>query len=290
MIKKTRGLGARLIEQNKFRIDSLKGELAKKIPLIISKMFKGIKLVKRIYKQELNSPLGDLKVASKDFWEDVIEKATKLGIDLIGFAPIDENLIFKWDHTCEIDSLYENGIVLGMEMDYEKIDTAPEPPAGYEALRIYAELGMATVELTNFIRSKGFRAIACHPLGGPILYPAMAVKANLGDIGTQGLLITKKFGPRQRLSLISINAAPLPESSDQKFNIKQFCDKCKACIRSCPVNAIYEEPIENDNGTITRIDGSKCIEYFYETIGCSVCIQCCPFHKIGYAAMHYSRL
>ena len=289
MIKKSKGLESRLIELNKFQIDSFKGELAKQIPLLIAKMFKGVKKAKKIYKEELKTPLEDLQVVSEDFWEEVVEKATSLGIDLIGFTAIDENLIFKHDHVSEIDSLYENAIVLGMEMDHERINTAPESPAGYEALRVYAELGMATIELTNFIRSKGFRAIACHPLGGPILYPAMAVKANLGEIGTQGLLITKKFGPRQRLSIISINAAPLPESSDPKFDIQQFCDKCKACIRSCPVEAIYEEPIENDNGTITRIDGTKCIEYFYETVGCSVCIQCCPFHKIGYAAMHYSR-
>ena len=290
MFKKTRGLEAGLIEMDKFRIDSLKGDLVKKTPLILSKVFKGIKKAKRIYKEELNSPPENIKVASSEFWQELSEKATNLGIDLIGFAPIDENLIFKLDHVNGIECLYENGIVLGMEMDSEKIDTAPEPPAGFEALRIYAKLGMATVELTNFIRSRGFRAIACHPLGGPILYPAMAVKANLGDIGTQGLLITKKFGPRLRLSLISINASPLPETSNQEFNVKKFCDKCKKCVNSCPVSAIYEEPIVNDNGTITRIDRSKCIEYFYETVGCSVCIQCCPFHKMGYAAMHYSRL
>ena len=290
MLKKSRGLESRFIDQTKFRIDLIQGDLAKEMPLIISKMFKGIKLVKKIYKDELKTPPGDLKAASNEFWEEVIEKAKNLGIDLIGFAPIDEDLIFAQDHTSQIDTLHENGIVLGMEMDFENIDTAPEPPAGYEALRIYAELGMATVELTNFIRSKGFRAIGCHPLGGPILYPAMAVKANLGEIGSQGLLITKEFGPRQRLSLISINAGPLPESSAQNLEIKQFCDKCKKCIHSCPVNAIHEEPIENDNGTTTRIDGSKCFEYFYETVGCSVCIQSCPFHKVGYAAMHFSRL
>jgi epoxyqueuosine reductase QueG len=290
MLKKSRGLESRFIDQTKFRIDLVKGDLAKEMPKIIAKMFKGMKLVKKIYKEELKTPPGDLKEASKEFWDEVIEKAKSLGIDIIGFAPTDENLIFTQDHTTQIESLYENAIVLGMEMDFEKINSAPEPPAGYEALRIYAELGMATVELTNFIRSKGYRAIGCHPLGGPILFPAMAVKANLGEIGSQGLLITKEFGPRQRLSLISINAGPLPESSFKKLEIKEFCDKCKKCILACPVNAIHEEPIENTDGTKTRIDGTKCFPYFYETVGCSICIKSCPFHSVGFAAKYYSRL
>jgi hypothetical protein len=68
--------------------------------------------------------------------------------------------MFEEDHVGGIEVLYENAIVLGMEMDYEAIDAAPEPPAGVESLNIYAELGEATNKLTNFIRSKGYRAIA----------------------------------------------------------------------------------------------------------------------------------
>ena len=228
--------------------------------------------------------------APKELWEEVIEQAKILGIDLVGFAPVDENFIFKNDYVSGIEVLYENAIVLGMEMDYEAIDTAPEPPAGLESLNIYAELGEATNKLTDFIRSKGYRAIGCHPLGGPILYPAMAVKAGLGKIGKQGLLITKKFGPRQRLSLISVNLTPLPEIVQETVDIEQYCKKCKRCVNLCPVSAIYNEPIIKENGSITRIDGEKCIEYFYKTTGCSVCIKECPFHKIGYKAQFYSRL
>ena len=118
----------------------------------------------------------------------------------------------------------------------------------------------------------------------------MAVKAGLGHIGRQGLLITKKFGPRQRLSVISVNLSPLPERSEVEFEIETYCRKCRRCAVMCPVSAIYDEPITKENGTVTRIDGEKCIEYFYETTGCSVCIKECPFHKIGYKAMYYSRL
>jgi len=290
LLKKSKGLKSRLIELNKFDITNIEGPSSEKMKKIMPKVFKTIRKAISGYKKEITDFPEEVKIAPKEFWRDVEEQAEILGVDLIGFAPIDENLIFEEDHVGGIEVLYQNTIVLGMEMDYDAIDTAPEPPAGVESMNIYAELGEATNKLTNFIRSKGYRAIACHPLGGPILYPAMAVKAGLGQIGTQGLLITKKFGPRQRLSVIAVNISPLPERPETKFEIESYCQKCKRCALMCPVNAIYDEPIVNENGTVTRNDGEKCIQYFYETTGCSVCIKECPFHKIGYKAMYYSRL
>ena len=290
MFKKSKGLRSNVIEMDKFDISLFDEDLAEKAKMIIPKIFKSVKKSRRDYKNEMKTPLGDLKHATKELWEEITEKAKSLGIDLIGFAPVDEKLIFKNDYVGGIKLLYENGIVLGMEMDYNAINTAPEPPAGLKSLRIYAELGEVTNELTDFIRSKGYRAIACHPLGGPILLPAMAVKAKLGKIGRQGLLITKKFGPRQRLSLISINAGPLPEIQEEEFDISKYCEKCRWCINFCPVNAILEEPVINENGIITRIDSDKCFEYFYKTTGCSVCIEKCPFHKTGYQVMFYRQI
>ena len=290
MLKKSRGLKSRLIELNKFDIRGMEGTSSEDTKRIIPKVFKTIRKAISTYKKEIDDLPETVQSAPQEFWEEVIIQAKNLGIDLLGFAPIDEELMFEIDYVGGIEVLYENAIVLGMEMDYDAIDTAPEPPAGIESLNIYAELGEATNELTNFIKSKGYRAIGCHPLGGPILYPAIAVKAGLGKIGKQGLLITKKFGPRQRLSLISVNIDNLPENPSEDFVIDSYCKKCKRCFNLCPVNAIYDEPIYNENGTVTRIDGEKCIEYFYETTGCSVCIKECPFHKIGYKAMYYSRL
>jgi len=290
LIKRSKGLKTKFIDNTKFKIVSFQGNLAEDASKIIPKMFKGIQKARRNYKEEIKDLPQELKTAPEELWDEIIQKAESLGVDLIGFAPIDENLIFENDYVGGIELLYENGIVMGIEMDYDAINTAPNPPAGLESLRIYAELGEATNKLADFIRSKGYRVVACHPLGGPILYPAMAVKANLGKIGSQGLLITKKFGPRQRLSLISINAGPLPENKSEEFEISKFCEKCRRCINFCPVNAILDKPHINENGTITRIDSEKCFEYFYETTGCSVCIEKCPFHKVGYQVLFYRQV
>ncbi|MFX0139521.1 MAG: hypothetical protein ACFFDN_38120 [Candidatus Hodarchaeota archaeon] len=183
MLKKSTGLKANVIQMDKFDISLYRDSLAEKAKAIIPKIFKSVQKARLDYKKEIKIPPNELKVAPIEFWDEIVNKAKSLGIELIGFAPLDEKLIFENDFVGGIEFLYENGIVLGMEMDYDVINTAPDPPAGLESFRIYAELGIATNELTDFIRSKGYRAIACHPLGGPILYPAMAVKAKLGKIG-----------------------------------------------------------------------------------------------------------
>ena len=281
-LKKSKGLEANHINFRKFNVNRYKDELMVKFTQIAPKMMKGVQKAKLDYKKQIETHTDENKKSSKEFWDEIIAKSKALGIDLIGFAPVDPNFIFNNDQTTSIKSLYDNGIVLGMEMDFESIETAPEPPAGLEALRVYGDLGIATNELADFIRSKGYGAIACHPLGGPILYPAMAVRANMGEIGRQGLLITKEFGPRQRLSMIATNASPLPETRPISYKTSEYCENCGKCIKECPMEAIFEEPIYNENGTITRIDSAKCFEYFYETNGCSICIKACPFHKIGY--------
>ena len=174
LIKKSKGLKTKFIDNTKFKISAFEGDLAKRSTTIIPKMFKGIQKARRDYKEEIKDLPQEIETAPKELWGEIVKESKSLGIDLIGFAPVDENLIFEKDYTNNIEFLYENGIVLGMEMDFDAINTAPNPPAGLESLRIY-------------------RAIAFHPLGGPILYPAMAVKANLGKIGSQGLLITKNL-------------------------------------------------------------------------------------------------
>lgn len=284
-MKKSNGLKASIIDFRNFKNVPFDGPVPELYSNTYPRLSEGIQKTNQILKEEMKNPSNELKNTPAEFWDEIIKKAETLGIGLVGFAEVDENFIFLKNHASGNESivLYDNAIVLGMEMRFDAIDTAPSPLSGLEAMRIYAELGIATSELTDFIRSKGYNAIACHPLGGPILYPAMAVKAKLGEIGKQGLLISKKYGPRQRLSLISTNASPLPEKSVESLGIADYCKKCGICSRKCPGGAILEEPLSKKNGIVTRIDNNKCFKYFYETSGCSICIKVCPFHKKGYS-------
>ena len=93
MIKKSSGLKANFIDQTKFDISSFKGDLAEKASKIIPKMFMGIQKARKDYKEEMKNPPTEIQKAPPEFWIEVTETAKSLGIDLIGFASIDENLI-----------------------------------------------------------------------------------------------------------------------------------------------------------------------------------------------------
>jgi len=282
-LKKTKGLIPRIIEFEKFRSPLKNGPLEEMASKLVLEIIKGIGKSREIYKQELKNLSYESKHASKEFWDEIIKKSESIGVGIVGFTSVDENLIFKFDMAgSTIKHLYDNGIVLGMEMEFASIDTAPDIQAGLESLRIYAELGKATNKLTEFIRSMDYGAISCLPFGGPILYPPMGEKANIGEMGRNGILVSKKYGPRFRLSMIATNASPLPERKHEDFKISEYCKKCRRCVRKCPVEAIFDEPKIKEDGTRKYIDTDKCIEYFYITSGCSVCIKVCPFHMLGY--------
>ena len=71
----------------------------------------------------------------------------------------------------------------------------------------------------------------------PNVYPDFdyaAVACGLGEIGMNGLLLTPRFGSRQRFHMIItdavIESSPLLEGS--------ICDRCGKCAESCPLGAV----------------------------------------------------
>ena len=278
--RKSSGLMAIYIDFEKFDMKPfIINRMILRVTLVFIKMMESIKRARKAYINELSFPARSKNPVSKEFWDEVVKKAESLGIGVIGLAPVEEDFMFVNDHSAGIDRLYENGIVLGMEMDFEAIETSPGPRAGLEALNIYGKLGIATNKLADFIRDKGHNAIACHPFGGPILYPAMAVRAGMGEVGKSGLLLTKKYGPRQRLAMVATDASPLPETPGNDSKITKFCEKCGKCVEACPGKAILDDPILKEKGLFTRIDSDKCSNYFYPYDSCSICIKVCPFHR-----------
>jgi epoxyqueuosine reductase QueG len=219
--------------------------------------------------------------------EDLIDHAKSVGIDLIGFAEMDEYCIFEQEIGLYgvKDSVLDTAVVLGMEMQKEAIDRAPLPAAGSEAMRIYAELGIATNRLAERLRAMGFRSQPFHPFGGPALYPPLAERAGLGEIGVNGLLITKEFGPRLRLSMVATDAVPAEYASPVALGIREYCRICAVCIKKCPGQAIFPLDAKRPSAsgkTVQNIDHDRCLPEFFRSQGCAVCIKVCPFSRGAY--------
>lgn len=241
-------------------------------------MFSTIKQARKSYKDAVKNPVNPKKKAEDGFIEELVEYAKSLGVLDVGFAKINPDYIFKGSAV-----LYENAIVVTMEMGKGAIAMAPSKVTGHEIHRTYNGLGNIVNKIAEYLRQKGYGAQAGPALCGDVNYVLLAEKAGLGAIGTHGLLISPKVGPRQRIAAVYTSIENLPFSKKNEYLwIKNFCEKCKKCVRVCPAGAIYEKPENDYSDTVKHIDYKKCAVPFSSKWGCTVCIKECTFNNTDY--------
>jgi len=215
--------------------------------------------------------------SSIEFLDDLKEFAKSLGVDPIEFVKLPGDLIFQ-----HMGVIYDNAIILAMEMSEEKIDMAPSQETMTMVFETYDTLGIAANKIAEFLRDQGFAAQADHPLGGLVLFPPLAQKAGIGWVSKAGVLITPQYGSRVRLAAVytSIEDLPFAEKNEHSW-ITDYCASCGLCIRACPPRAILTESVKQDTGQVTNIKQQECFEFFLQNYGCSICIKVCPFSKPG---------
>jgi len=204
--------------------------------------------------------------------------ARQAGADLVGFTRVKRSFVFEG-----VEIRHRHAVILGLQMDYDRMAAAPAQPAGSEALRAYWVLGGITVKVAEFVRSLGYAARAHHPRssgGRPptVLHTLAAVEAGLGETGRSGLLVTREFGPRVRLSTVT-TALRLPAGGRKAFGVDRFCRECRACREACEGGAIPDEKKRVRGVLKYTIDPDRCLPVFARYDGCGACIARCPFNR-----------
>jgi len=264
------------------RFDILKGRLesseggppVRLLPTMLQ-CLAGIKESLRSLDQNPSAPKTE---ASPELIADLEAEAFRLGASSIGYTKLPRRWVFK-----DKAVLYDNAIVVSMEMDADGINSAPSIACMRTVMETYRDLGVINNKLAIFLRYKGYGAHAGHPLNGLALYPPLAQMAGLGWMGLNGLIITPEFGPRVRLAAVFTSIQNLPESKPNEHGwVRDFCDSCRICHRECPPNAFYENPVLHPDGQQTYLRNADCFPYFNKYHGCSVCVKVCPFNHQPY--------
>lgn len=204
-----------------------------------------------------------------------------LGASSVGYTRVPDRWIFQNKAI-----LHANAIVLTMEMDKLRIDTAPSQDGLEAVLEIYRDLGRIANKGAGFLRQRGYSAHAGHPLMGLALYPPLAQMAGLGWLGANGLIITPEHGPRVRLAAIFASIENLPVGTHNEHAwVADYCAACQICVRKCPAQAILPQAVQHDNGQVTHVLTERCFPYFSDYYGCSVCIAVCPFNHKSYNSL-----
>jgi ferredoxin len=224
------------------------------------------------------NPLQPKRRAPRGFLDELEAYARSLNVASVGYTQVPERWIFYGKAI-----LHLNAIVLSMEMDKTRIDTAPSIAGKQAVMEVYRDLGIVANQIAAYLRVRGYSADAAHPLMGPALYPPLAQRAGLGWLGASGLTITPEHGPRVRLAAVLTSIDNLPFCTHNAHAwMQDFCARCGICIRECPPQAIYPEPVRRQSGQITCVDNERCFPYFSDYHGCSVCIKVCPFNHTSY--------
>ena len=226
-------------------------------------------------------------------------EATKLGINLVGFANVERWEEYKltepeyYPHT--IWPWAKTVIVMGVQIYPSMLETTPSV--------VYSELYNTTnrmldetaYRIANFLNTLGYRAHFfprdCYgDISVLVKKPEAAFShviagyyAGLGTIGMNHTLLSKEFGPRMRIVSVITDAIVPPD----KVIEKSVCIKCKQCVINCPVQTFTprEDRIAAD------MDKHKCALYHQQLKGefrypCGKCTAVCP---IGEDKKKYGR-
>ncbi|HEY3267184.1 MAG TPA: hypothetical protein VGM37_09675 [Armatimonadota bacterium] len=194
------------------------------------------------------------------------EHAPVAGADLLGVAPIERFDDLPADkHPASIFPEVRSVLVVGKRITRGTL-RGVEEGTQFDLYRQYGRdwlnnrvLATATYRISEFLEDNGWEAVPMPnlpteipPVGIPVRegspapnvmmdFDDAAVRAGLGEIGVCGLLLTPRFGPRQRIQII-LTDAPLPPDA---MLTEPVCLGCKDLEAVCPLGAIRTADIED---------------------------------------------
>ena len=231
--------------------------------------------------------------SSKQLTKEIKVVAKKLGADLVGVTKFNPKWVYSHkynrdkNNTSEnnLDKSLKNVIVIANEMDKDLIDTAPSALSGAATGLGYSNDLSSALSLAQYIINLGYKAVASQ--NDTALSIPLAIEAGLGEYARNGLLITKKFGPRVRISKIFTDL-PLEHDSPISFGVKNYCSICQRCANECPPRAIPNDKPSYNQINISNIKGvkkwsvnaEKCFKFWAaQSSDCTICIRVCPYNK-----------
>lgn len=174
------------------------------------------------------------------------------------------------------------GISSGPTMEYHE-----------EYKRANTLLAHLTAQAGSILRNAGYQAAFGRPtvsgaelgegLGTPLPHKTVATRAGLGWVGKCALLVTTEYGSAIRLASVLTDA---PVSPAHPVDDSQ-CNQCRACVETCPAQAVTGENWAAGQPRETILDAALCRSTARELAAtggidetiCGICIAACPFTR-----------
>jgi ferredoxin len=219
---------------------------------------------------------------TKIFTEHIKQIASFYGAKLVGVTTETNHFYsHRGRHDMNYgDKIHEdlpNTIVFAVEMDQSSIQNAPQLQQSVAVVKGYVDAAVIGMILSYSIRALGYQA-RNHMDGNYLMVLPLAAKnAGLGDIGRNGLLVTKEYGSRIRLGAVTTDL-PLNTDSISELCMDEFCLECGLCATYCPAKAISSNTIRSNDKIHWAINDLKCYSKWQEFgTDCGMCVAICPF-------------
>jgi epoxyqueuosine reductase QueG len=203
--------------------------------------------------------------------------ASSLGC-VCGFTSIDTRLVSASDRR---NFPYKNVVVVGMGTDDDSTDHRHYRSDKLAEFDLDVRLAKKAYKVADFIRARGYKCYAKVPTNAEVKYTPHAINAGLGELGANGLVITREFGPNVRWAVIS-TCTDIDIDKPIDLNIDAYCESCRLCVQLCPIEAIPVEKIWWRGVLKRKIDDTKCWRQFSDGKWCGICIKICPIGRFGY--------
>lgn len=213
------------------------------------------------------------------------QKLEEMHAGEVGIARLNPALVYShvgrgpepWGKPIHLNHRY--AIVYTLEMDYDRVERAPDIITTQESARQYLRAAKISIDLAAWIRGQGWSARAhISDSNYQIILPAVAHDSGLGEISRMGYLISRRYGPRVRLGAVTTDL-PLVPDAPTAFGVQDFCRRCLKCATNCPSKAIPAGGKVNVRGVEKwQLDVERCL-WYWRVAGtdCGLCMRVCPY-------------
>lgn len=252
-------------------------------PIAVSN-FKFLSDINHLVEGSINE--NKVEIDKNDFTKKIKGLAKYYGAKLVGITKMEDYHYYSHrgrkekSYGEEVEIKHNYGIVFAVEMDKEMINRAPQVSEIIQTSKSYVDAGIIGMLISYYIRELGYDARNHMDGNYLVVAPLVARDGGLGDIGRNGILVTKEYGLRVRLGVVTTNIPLITDKRDD-FGLDIFCQNCNRCVRTCPGKAISAGDKEYINDIKRwKINQENCYK-IWRSLGtdCGICISSCPFSQ-----------
>jgi reductive dehalogenase len=201
-----------------------------------------------------------------------------------GVASLDEPFIyshkgrFDEEYGTPIELSHTHALVFLVEMEFEAMQQAPLAETLRESARQYYRAARIAMNAGAAIRAAGRDARPHYDAHYDVILPPLAVRAGLGELGRNNILVADRHGSRVRIGAVTTD---MEMACDQPVDlgVAAFCEFCRKCAENCPSRALSMGERE-DVLAVKKwpTDVERCYGYWRRSgTDCGICMAVCPF-------------